>query len=58
MAVFASFTAADSCTSVAGLFRLLELTVLLLSLTTSRRRKDRTPRMKASSGNDGAGVDG
>jgi len=44
--------------SEAGLFRLLELTVLLLSFITNRLRKDRTPGMKASSGADGAGVDG
>jgi len=43
---------------VASRFRLLELTVLLVSFITSRRRKDRTPGMKASSGADGAGVDG
>jgi len=55
--VFASLVAADSWFSAAGLFRLLELAAAL-SFITSRRRSDRTPGMKASSGNDAAGVDG
>jgi len=55
--VFASLAEVDSGFSVCGLFRLFEL-YAELSLITSRRRRDRTPGMKASSGSDGAGVDG
>jgi len=56
-AVLVTFADVDSCVSAAGRFRILELTALL-SFITSRRRRDRTPGIKASSGTEAAGVDG
>jgi len=55
--VFVNLAAVDSWLSAAGLFRLLEL-VVVLSFITSRRRRDRTPEIKASSDTEGAGVEG